>query len=562
MRECGEGTEEPCLSGIGPRALMPPDPITMPKRKNKFSFTDLRLKRIKPDRKRRCYYDAKCPGLELRVSPTGYRAFFFVGHRGIRERIGQLPPLTVQIARQVANEKRLCIELGINPVQRENLGTLFEKYRQDMIERKCHPVSIERWGRRFRHLEPWRNRRLDRITPDMAKDLQRRLQKLGQPAVAHDAMSLLRAMTNFAIRRGWSGTSPLSGIKLTEKRNRTRFIEPHELHGFISTLEERKDVFGDLILFALFTGVRRSDAEKAAWADIDLARGRWTFIGSKSGRTRRVYFSDYVEEIVSRRRGEAKPQARFVFENPFTGKTLTWVRRVMYRAEMVARGLPEDTPYLSVKNQFSMHTLRHSFITYALRAGIPPQVLQTMAGHAIYPTLKVPIFLYGHSTQDWEREGFQKVADIIRQLARKARPRAGRFSLENLTAAAVANATEAAPERPRERSLAAQKAAYLRYFRAKAAEERKPRSRSAKRSTRGGDTFATRAKQKVINQIVAMRDAGKSNRKIAFLLTEQGFPISHAAVWQILRKADAEKRAAAIVAAEQGGSLKDEGAGQ
>src|SRR5262249_11761490 len=272
-----------------------------------------------------------------------------------------------------------------------------------------------------------------------------------------------------------------------------------------------------------------------------LALKQWTFTGSKTRRGRRVYFSDYVQEILARRQQQAKPGDTFVFENPHTEKPLTWVRRVMYRAEMVARGLPEETIYLSVKNEFSMHTLRHSFITYGMRAGIPLPVLQKMVGHAVEPRMRVTIFMYGHSTEDWEREGFQKIADVIQKLARKARPKIG----AKKTAPLLVGEGHADPEakgnaRTRKKSLAAQKAAYLRYFRAKAAEDRRPRKRSP--GPNGIGTIPGRSRQKIIRQMVAMRDAGKSHGQFAFLFTQQAMPISRSAVWQILQKADAAKR--------------------
>lgn len=431
----------------------------------KFPFTDLRLHRLKPEDKRRCYYDSKCPGLELRVSPTGYKVFSFVTRGGMRHRLGQFPPLTVKIVRQVALERRLCLELGINPVQRETLGELWKRYRDDMAERKCHERSIRLFERCFRGLEQWRHRRLDRVTHDMVRELSERIRARGEFGRAKNTLKLLSAMFHFASRRGWVGRSPVQGIAYPKIRTRTRFVEPHELYGFITTLERNEDVFSDLILTALFTGVRRGEVQEARWADVDLERRRWRFLG-KGGSGRTVYFSDYMLELFRRRRDLSAPKARYVFENPFTDRPLGWVRRVMYRAEMAARGLPIDSTYLSVKNQFSMHTLRHSFITYGLRAGVPLQVVQKMAGHT--GDQRVTVAVYAHSTEEWEREGFQKVSDYIRQTAKEAKPKAsGREQ--------VPFSKLPPPEiQPRSKpdSLEAQKTVYVNYFRDRYYRER------------------------------------------------------------------------------------------
>lgn len=458
----------------------------MPRQPKKFPFTDLRIRRLKPESKRRCYYDSKCPGLELRVSPTGYKVFSFVTQGGRRHRLGQFPPLTVKIARQVALERRLCVELGVNPVQRENLGELWKRYREDMAERNCRERSIRLFERCFRGLEPWRHRRLDRITHDMVRELSDRIRGQGEFGRAKNTLKLLSAMFHFASRRGWVGRSPVQGIAYPKIRTRTRFVEPHELHGFIATLERNEDVFSDLILAALFTGARRSEVQGARWADVDLERRRWRFLG-KGERGRIIYFSDYVLELFRRRRRQATPKARYVFENPFTDRPLGWVRRAMYRAEMAARGLPVDTPYLSVKNQFSMHTLRHSFITYGLQAGVPLQVVQKMAGHTSDPRITVAV--YAHSTEEWEREGFQRVSDYIRKLAHDEKPKAsGR--------ARVASRKLAPPETQpsgTSHSLVAQKTAYVKHFRNRYLQERAALKRKTSRRRRpaaGGVTLS------------------------------------------------------------------------
>lgn len=483
------------------------------RRRNKFPFTDRRIERLRPERNRRCYYDTKCPGLELRVSPTGYKVFSFVGYGGRRQRLGQFPPVTVGLARKIANEKRLCIELGESPVQRETLGELWEKYRQDMIDRECAPSSVKLWERCYCHLERWEERRLEQITPDMLLEVIAKLRKRGFSEHAKNVARLLRAMVNFAIRRGWTGRSPLAGVGFPKTRGRTRFIEPHELHGFISSLEQQRDVFGDLILVTLFTGARRSDVLGAQWADVDLERRKWTFTG-KCRIQRTVYLSDYVFAIFRRRAGFGSEGARFVFENPFTDRPIGWVRRVLYRAEMAARGLPQDTVYLSIKNEFSMHTLRHTFITYALRAGVPVQVLQAMVGHRTDRRLTVAV--YAHSTENWERRAFQKVAKYIRKTASQAHPKRPKANSERLP---LRRLPQARTKRDRERSLRAEKVRYLRYF-----------------GFRLRGTPHDIAKANLIEEIMALSRAGKSTREIADVLTEQGKPISHVFVWKALHK--------------------------
>lgn len=448
--------------------------LTRTMRANKFPFTDKRVERIEAKRSRESFYDSKCPGLELRVSETGYKVFYLIGKRGRRKRIGQFPTLSVKIAREVANEKRLTIELRIPPVQRETLLDAWEKYREDLAKRECTKDTFRRYDSYFAKLKAWHALRLEEISQEMVTDYQGKVMRKTGAGSANDSLKMLRALVNFAAKRGWKGISPTLGIREYRIQSRTRFVEPQELPRFVAALEERKDVFSDLILVALFTGVRRSGIEKARWADIDLERRVWRCV-SKGKRVSRIYFSDYVLDIFRRRRIIARAGSEFVFENPFNEKPLGWVRRVMYRAEMAARGLPVDTVYLKVKNEFSLHTMRHTFITYALQAGVPLQVLESMVGHALPKSVTVRV--YGHSIETWERDGFKKVADLILSLARESGPKERtladwnssgdeKLSLREPTRARLDGAVERASP-----TLSEQKISVLKYFRGRGWEK-------------------------------------------------------------------------------------------
>ena len=379
-------------------------------RNSKLAFTEGRLWKLRSKKKKRSsFYDSKCPGLEFRVSQTGYKAFYLIGPRGRRVRLGEFPTLSLEEARELASEKRLTVD-QVDPLRKETLEVAWLKYREDMLDRNCRLATVRLFERCFRNLKAVETLRLQQISPGMVVDLQAKIKKTVGVGAANNTIKLLRATYNFAIRRGWSGRSPVKQIRTYNIPRRERFIEPDELPGFISTLEKSRDVFSDLILFALFTGARRTAAKHARWEDISLRGRKWSFIG-KGNKKRRVYLCDYAFRILERRKEVGRAGAEYVFENPSTARPVTWVRRIMYQAEMVSRGLSAETPFMSISNEYSLHTLRHTFITYALQAGVSVQVVQAMVGHA--NDKRITIRVYGHSTEEWERDGFQRVEDFM-----------------------------------------------------------------------------------------------------------------------------------------------------
>lgn len=389
-------------------------------RNNRFVFTKRRVERLKPESKRLSYYDRKCPGLELRVSPIGGKVFYVLGKNGHRKRLGPFPVIDVKLARIMAMTARADMEQGIRAVQRERLGDAWQAYRQDLTDRECTPRSVQSAHDCYKDLEKWSNRYLVEIAVEMVLKLKRDVREKSGKSTSNNVVGLLRAIFNFAIKRGFEGDNPASELGEYRIESRTRFVEPHELWGFITSLEDRGDVLGDVCLAGLFTGVRRASLFTARWADVDFERKRWSFV-AKGNIKCAVYFSDYVEALFRRRRAEVPEEQECVFYNPLTGSEVSNWGHPLWKAEMAARRLPRETPYKSIPHEIVFHTLRHTFITYALRAKISLPTVQKMVGHTLGER-SATMRIYAHSGEAWEREGFQTVANLILETARKWKP--------------------------------------------------------------------------------------------------------------------------------------------
>jgi integrase len=58
----------------------------------------------------------------------------------------------------------------------------------------------------------------------------------------------------------------------------------------------------------------------------------------------------------------------------------------------------------------SLHGLRHSWATLALRAGVHPKVVQERLGHA---TIGITLGTYSHVTAGMQRDAAEQVAGLI-----------------------------------------------------------------------------------------------------------------------------------------------------
>ncbi|HEX3732036.1 MAG TPA: tyrosine-type recombinase/integrase [Mycobacteriales bacterium] len=57
------------------------------------------------------------------------------------------------------------------------------------------------------------------------------------------------------------------------------------------------------------------------------------------------------------------------------------------------------------------HDLRHTCITLLLEEGVPPHIVQAVAGHA---DLKVTMDVYAHTNLDTMRAGIQRLDDSLK----------------------------------------------------------------------------------------------------------------------------------------------------
>ena len=62
-------------------------------------------------------------------------------------------------------------------------------------------------------------------------------------------------------------------------------------------------------------------------------------------------------------------------------------------------------------DRFSMHVLRHTFVTRCIEAGMKPKTLQTILGHS---NIGITMNLYVHTTEEQKHKEIDLVADALK----------------------------------------------------------------------------------------------------------------------------------------------------
>lgn len=190
-------------------------------------------------------------------------------------------------------------------------------------------------------------------------------------------LALMKAIMR-AAERDWKWIERGPVIKVPQERGkRVRWLEPHEA---IRLISECSEPLKSIVVFALATGLRRSNIVDLQWQDVDLQRKvAWIHPEeSKSGQAIGVALNDTACRLLRDQVGNHKKWV-FVHQKSSTksdGTKAAEVRKMRVDGNTAWR--------LALKragiDNFRFHDLRHTWASWLVQAGVPLTVLQEMGG--------------------------------------------------------------------------------------------------------------------------------------------------------------------------------------
>ncbi len=341
------------------------------------------------------YYDDTMKGFGVRVTSGGTKAFFvekLVNGKLRRMTIGRYPEITVEQARKEAQKLLGKIATGIDPVAEKNekkakavtLKNVFADYLN--ARKSLKATTLADYQRIMEYsFSDWQNKPLLGITKDMVAKRHRKLGERSE-ARANLSMRFLRALFNFAAgeyedAKGKSLVleNPVKRLSHTRAwyrvERRQTVIKPHELavwYNAVMTIEDERStaksaILRDYLLLVLFTGLRRNEAIKLKWNQIDFKAKTLSIADTKNHQTHVLPLSDFLYNLLLSRHTQSATE--FVF--PGDGKTgyIVEPRKVM------------DKVISKSGVSFTLHDLRRTFITIAESLDIPAYALKRLLNH-------------------------------------------------------------------------------------------------------------------------------------------------------------------------------------
>ena len=222
---------------------------------------------------------------------------------------------------------------------------------------------------------------LSQITPKMAGEWLRELDKKKYaPATYNDKMKLLKRFFGKLGPDVGIVRNPFAGIPVRDAE--TIHHQPFTQKELNALLEHSTGAIHSIFLVGMCTGMRLGDCCQMKWAEVDLAEGFLMVKTSKTGEFAEIPLFPLLREEITRQQQAGEyvfPEAAALYQKRNFG--ISWrLKQVFKDAGIETKQKCEDRIQDATIKGF--HSLRTTWITMALSAGVPMELVRRVTGHS------------------------------------------------------------------------------------------------------------------------------------------------------------------------------------
>ncbi|WP_071461836.1 tyrosine-type recombinase/integrase [Polynucleobacter asymbioticus] len=377
--------------------------------KRKFNFTSQRISAAacEEDKSQTIYWDAATPGLGLRVTPTGSKAFIFetwFDNKSLRVTIGDPKSWTLAAAQAEARRLKVLTDTNIDP--REEAKS---KRAQESAKRYKGVIALVVWNEYVKERSPdWGDRHKadhadmvrtggEKITRGLRpggpktkqpgillpilslplKEINQQVikiwmvkEKAKRPTTARRAYTLLKSFLNWAAQleqyEKLVNPKACHNIALPKPGINKDYLESSQVKDWFAGVKKLNPVVSAYLQVLLLTGARRNEIATMKWSNLDLKWHKAT-IRDKVDGTRELTLTPYVQSLIQSMQRENE----FVFfsANAKSGHLED------------PRGAHQKALADAQIKGLSIHGLRRSFRPLSEPLDLPNGVPQQIMGH-------------------------------------------------------------------------------------------------------------------------------------------------------------------------------------
>jgi integrase len=340
------------------------------------AITDSAAKRLKAPAKGQVdYFDSSFPGLSLRVSCGGRKAWTYhyrIGGKLKRLTIDSYPALSVSAAHDAWRKARDEVRSGRDPGERVERGatdieSVFEEWlKRDQADNRSRHV-VEYRLRKYA-LPKWKGRQITDIKRRDALDVIDAIADRGTIVLARRVHGHLHRLFAWSVGRGIIDFNPLANVdRPGSETRRERVLTDEELVKVWKGADSLRHPYAGIFKLLILTGARRDEIGRLRWSEIVNGNIELEGIRTKTGKAHVIPLSTPAREVI-----EQLPHmvgSPYVFTFGGTAPVNGWTR---------VKGLLDAASKVS---GWVIHDLRRTAATGLQRLGTPLQVTEAVLGH-------------------------------------------------------------------------------------------------------------------------------------------------------------------------------------
>jgi integrase len=244
---------------------------------------------------------------------------------------------------------------------------------------------------------------------------------------------LLNAAFNKAVKFHLIKNNPVQALDSPQPEDyEAPPMKPKELGQLLKAAKDDIFMF-TYILFALFTGMRKSEMLGLEWSNLDLENKtievKMTLVASQHTKEttkhekktknktskRLIKMADSLTNALEQLKEYQKKMKKELGDEYYKKKKYVFCRPdgKNYYPTTITRKLKKLIIKAKLNEKYNVHTLRHSFTTIGSDKKINPKILQKMLGHStILTTLKY----YTHPELELQNEVLQTMEDVMKDI--------------------------------------------------------------------------------------------------------------------------------------------------
>jgi len=294
--------------------------------------------------------------------------------------------LAVLIAEREEVEQRLQrLMREAEPVDKPlNLTELVEAFKASPRRRDCSGEMLGRYCQQIGAFVAWAGERPMREVDDrMAENYARKLAAEFAGNTYNKHLNTLAAAWRAVGRTAGCTANPWT--ELPRRRLDTHVKRSLTDAEIAAILDEAQGEWKGLIVIGLHTGLRLGDACRLDWSAFK-ADGTVEVVTGKTGAVVKLPSAGLLEALErsnivrpSNLQGEVLPEIAAIYKRD-PGEVSKRVERMFRRAGLKTREMREG--WSRARPDASFHSLRHTFVTRAIEAGVPAAIVRALVGHA------------------------------------------------------------------------------------------------------------------------------------------------------------------------------------